>query len=351
MVTKADNERLLTDLLKGVSRAFYLTLRVLPRGLREPVGLAYLLARAADTIADTRLVSPDQRLEHLLAFRAVVDGDASLKSLIEIRDSLTEKQDDSIERILLESLPQAFGLLEKLPEFDRQYVQSIVSKLTVGMEYDLTMFPAEDSGEIRAVKDFDELDDYTYHVAGCVGEFWTAISVAHTNVLRNWNVDHMSEMGVMFGKALQLTNVLRDVPKDIRIGRCYLPEDGLSSVGLAPRDLLDAANGATARPVLVEGIRTALAHYEYAERYLLAIPRRCLRLRLAVLWPVLIGLGTLEKLASNRNWLDPGSPSKVPRGWVYRMLAASVICVPSDTILHVWIAGLRKRVDKALLIR
>ncbi|MCI0869448.1 MAG: squalene/phytoene synthase family protein, partial [Chloroflexi bacterium] len=51
-----DGQRLLTDLLKGVSRSFYLTLRVLPGGIREPVGLAYLLARAADTIADTTLI-------------------------------------------------------------------------------------------------------------------------------------------------------------------------------------------------------------------------------------------------------------------------------------------------------
>ena len=49
-----DRERLLTVLLRGVSRTFSLTLRVLPRSLRGPVGLAYLLARTADTIADKR---------------------------------------------------------------------------------------------------------------------------------------------------------------------------------------------------------------------------------------------------------------------------------------------------------
>ena len=47
---------LLTTLLKSVSRAFYLSLRVLPADLREPIGLAYLLARAADAIADTPLI-------------------------------------------------------------------------------------------------------------------------------------------------------------------------------------------------------------------------------------------------------------------------------------------------------
>jgi len=44
------------DLLKATSRSFYLTLRVLPAAVRSQIGLAYLLARTTDTIADTELV-------------------------------------------------------------------------------------------------------------------------------------------------------------------------------------------------------------------------------------------------------------------------------------------------------
>ena len=40
-------------------------------------------------------------------------------------------------------------------------------------------FPAEDSGALAALKTPAELDRYIYFVAGCVGEFWTAITVAH----------------------------------------------------------------------------------------------------------------------------------------------------------------------------
>ena len=80
-VTAADRRRLLAGLLREVSRTFYLTLRVLPSSLREPVGLAYLLARAADTVADTRLISPGDRLGHLLGFRDQVKGPARLEDL------------------------------------------------------------------------------------------------------------------------------------------------------------------------------------------------------------------------------------------------------------------------------
>jgi farnesyl-diphosphate farnesyltransferase len=172
--------------------------------------------------------------------------------------------------------------------------------------------------------------------------------MAHVPALKTWDEERMARTGVAFGKALQLTNVLRDVPKDLRIGRCYLPQAELSALGLTPEDLLDPSSGVKARPVLTAWIETALGHYSAAEEYLLAIPRRCVRLRLAVLWPVLIGLATLARLARNRRWLDPAHPSRVNRGWVYRTMALSWPGIRSDRLLRAWIAHLRKRVEVAL---
>jgi farnesyl-diphosphate farnesyltransferase len=347
-VTAADRRRLLAEVLRGVSRSFYLTLRVLPSDLREPVGLAYLLARAADTVADTRLISPGDRLGHLLAFRDQVKGPARLEALRQLEMALTDKQSRPAERELLTRLPAAFSMLEASPEPDRALVRSVVVALTRGMETDLTTFPAEDSGRIAAFDDDAALDRYTYDVAGCVGEFWTAITMAHVPSLKAWDGERMARTGVAFGKALQLTNVLRDVPKDLRIGRCYLPRAGLSGVGLSPEELLDPSNGVRARPVLEAWIETALGHYAAAEEYLLAIPRRCVRLRLAVLWPILIGLATLARLARNQRWLDPAHPSRVSRGWVYQTMALSWPGARSNRLLRAWIGHLRQRVEVAL---
>lgn len=347
-VTPAGRERLLRDLLRGVSRSFYLTLRVLPKGLREPVGLAYLLARAADTVADTRLLPPGERLKRLLAFRAQIEGPADAGALRDIERALTDKQSLPEERALLASLPEALSLLEATPEADRARVRSVVATLTRGMEIDLTAFPPEDSGRVAALKDAADLDRYIYYVAGCVGEFWTAITAAHAAPLRRWDTARMSRIGVRFGKALQLTNVLRDAARDLRIGRCYLPESELAPLGVSPQDLLEPSAGHVARPVLERWIRTALDHYRAAEGYLLSIPRRCPRLRLAALWPVLIGLATLAELARNEAWLDPARPSKVSRKWVRRMTALSLLAAPSDQLVRGWIARLRKRVEEGL---
>ena len=339
---------LMTDVLRGVSRSFYLTLRVLPRSLQEPVGLAYLLARAGDTIADTRLLPPHERLQRLLTFRRQVEGPTSPDAIRDLGLGLADMQSVSYERTLLASLPEVFDMLEASPESDRTSVRSVVVTLTRGMEIDLTTFPSEDSGTVTAFKHQSELDHYVYYVAGCVGEFWTAITMAHITPLKRWDAERMSRIGVGFGKALQLTNVLRDLPKDLRIGRCYLPETELDQLGLNPETLLNPSVGGKARPALVGNIETALTHYRAAEEYLRAIPRRCLRLRLAVVWPILIGLGTLAQLARNEDWLDPAKPSKVSRRWVYRMMVLSLPCASSDALLSGWIARLVRRVESAL---
>ncbi len=141
--------------------------------------------------------------------------------------------------------------------------------------------------------------------------------------------------------------MLRDVPADLRLGRCYLPNSELARAGLSPTDLLDPAVGPRARPALVAGVNRALEHYDYAEQYLLAIPRRNVRLRLAVTWPILIGLGTLAAVVRNEAWLDAHQPSRVSRRWVYRMMALSLLCGGSNDLMRRWIAILRRHVIEA----
>ncbi|WP_250529862.1 phytoene/squalene synthase family protein [Caballeronia sp. ATUFL_F1_KS4A] len=329
---------LLGPLLKSVSRSFYLTLRILPAGMRDPIGLAYLLARAADTIADTSLISPQRRLELLLSLRAQINGAPDDGALERIAGEVAGQQAQPDERALLESLDAALAILPQLNADDRAAVRDIVTTLSTGMEFDLRTFPDETSGEIVALREFGELDRYTYLVAGCVGEFWTKMTYAHMPGTLKAAPDTMLALGVRFGKALQMTNVLRDCAKDLRIGRCYLPESMLARHGLTPQDVLRPETSARARPVLFELLRTSLALFEDAVDYTLAIPASAIRLRLACLWPIMIGLDTLVLLARNEAWLDPQKVSKVRRNDVYRIMAASLPMVVSNGMLRAWTA-------------
>ncbi|WEY41741.1 phytoene/squalene synthase family protein [Paraburkholderia sp. SUR17] len=347
----ASREFLLGPLLKGVSRSFYLTLRVLPAGMRDPVGLAYLLARAADTIADTSLIPPEQRLALLLALRAHVNGtsDGAQESEAAFTQRLATEvgaqQTQSDEKTLLESVAPALAVLRQLDETDRAAVRDIVTTLTQGMEFDLRTFPDERSGQIAALGEPNALDHYTYLVAGCVGEFWTRMTYAHLPGVLKGERTATLQRGVRFGKALQMTNVLRDCGKDLRIGRCYLPASMLARHGLTPHDLLLPDASRRARPLMLELVRATLDLYRDAVEYTLAIPAFQLRLRLACLWPILIGLETLLLLVSNDAWLDPAKVSKIPRSQVYGIVTRSTLVAPSNTMLRTWTGRLIRSIE------
>jgi len=155
----------------------------------------------------------------------------------------------------------------------------------------------------------------------------------------------MRQLGIRFGKALQLTNVLRDVPRDLRHGRCYLPRQELAALGLSPRDLLDPSAATGVRPLLVQLLGTALDHYEAGWQYTFAIPKAETRMRLACAWPLLIGLRTLDLLARSPNWLDPAVTLKLPRVRVYSLVAHSLATVWSTRALGRQARRLRERIS------
>jgi len=337
---------LLGPLLKGVSRSFYLTLNVLPAGMHDPVGVAYLLARAADTIADTALIPPGQRLELLLSLRARVNGAAADEDAIHrIASEVADQQTQSDEKVLLESLDAALAVLAQLRDADQAAVRAIVTTLTEGMEYDLRTFPDERSGRVTALSTPDDLDRYTYLVAGCVGEFWTTMTYAHVPGALKGDPATLMRDGMRFGKALQMVNVLRDCGKDLRIGRCYLPETMLRDAGLRAEDLLTPDASQRARALMLDLVRRTLDHFRAAIDYTFAIAAWSLRLRLACLWPILIGLETLLLLVDNEDWLDPQKASKLKRGDVYRILARSTLTAPSNRLLRAWFDQLIARIE------
>jgi farnesyl-diphosphate farnesyltransferase len=328
--------------LKKVSRSFYLTLKILPRPVRRPIGLAYFFARAADTIADTALISREDRLKYLELFReAFRSGETS--RIRGLSEKLTAQTGNAAERELLARLDEGFALLLTLDPQDQSMIRSLVLTLTEGMVMDLATFPGEDEGRLVALETRADFDRYTYFVAGCVGEFWTDIHMAHCRSLAGWNRGAMVERGIRFGKGLQMTNVLRDLPKDLRIGRCYLPRRELEALGLRPADLLEPSAILKVRPLLRDLLALTLDHYESAWAYTLAIPRREVRMRLACAWPLFIGLKTLALIGRSPNLLDPKIVTKIRRGAVYAIMARSLAGIVSNSALDRYYRALRQK--------
>jgi len=318
------SKQLLTSLLKDVSRSFYLTLRVLPGRIRPPIGLAYLLARTADTIADTELVPVEQRLQALAALRERILGRRDQP--LDFGD-LARRQGSPAERRLLQQAEASLALLAALPPADQQQVRQVLDTITSGQQLDLRRFAGASAERIISLRTDEELDDYTYRVAGCVGQFWTRICRAHLFPKAALDDAFLLANGVRFGKGLQLVNILRDLPADLSQGRCYLPAERLATRGLGPPDLLQPANEPRLRPLYDAYLAQAEAHLRAGWDYTNALPRRSVRLRLACAWPILIGVETLRLLRSGPV-LDPGRPLKVSRRQVQRLLWRSVLSYP-----------------------
>jgi farnesyl-diphosphate farnesyltransferase len=330
-------------LLRQVSRSFYLSVAVLPAAVRPPIGVAYLLARATDTIADARGLPPAERARRLALVSAELASPepgppGALTAGLDASGALPG------ERTLLARLPECLAAYRALPPADREAVRRVLATIVEGQTLDLTLFSGEDPAEPRALPTRDDLARYTYLVAGCVGEFWTDVHMAHRPRLAHWDRAAMRGLGVRFGQALQMTNILRDLPRDLRLGRCYLPCEDLARLGLGPRDLLDPRALPAVRPLLVDLTRWTLEHYEAGWRYTLAIPAAEVQMRLACTWPLLIGLGTLALLARSPGWLDPALRLHIPRRRVYGLMASSAATVWSTRALGRQARRLRERV-------
>jgi len=130
----------LLRLLRETSRSFYLTLRVLPPAVRPQIGLAYLLARATDTIADTELVPVEERLAALAALRGRIVGEhRDPLDLSRLAASQTGKGSDG-ERRLLQRVEAAVELLAQAGSADQALIREVLATITSGQELDLRRF-------------------------------------------------------------------------------------------------------------------------------------------------------------------------------------------------------------------
>jgi farnesyl-diphosphate farnesyltransferase len=300
-------------ILKSVSRSFYLTIQFLPRPLRDPVSLAYLLARATDTVADTAGISTAQRLMTLRALARVIAGELEFA---ELKDSLGEfaaQQNDPRERHLIENLRGIFEWLARIDPQDRGEIREVLATIVKGQELDLERFA--DPKRITSLRTAAELDEYTYLVAGCVGRFWTRLGFQHFPKFGNRAPNEMTELGVEYGKGLQLINVLRDRPADLGNGRDYLPSDEVAA--------------ASAEEVIQQWLERAEKGISAGIDYSASLTNW--RIRYATALPALIGARTIALLRRSKTATEK---VKVPRWEIRRILRASAFAALSPFALR-----------------
>jgi len=171
--------------------SFYAALRILPASQREAMYQIYAFCRAVDDIAD-RSGPRDPRLTELAQWRQDIDD------LYHRRDKATHLRG-------LSSVIQAYGL-------EQQDFDAIIDGMLMDTERD-----------IRA-PDWATLDLYCDRVASAVGRL--SVRVFEVPPAQAGPLAHH------LGRALQLTNILRDLDEDAAIGRVYLPREALAEAGI-----------------------------------------------------------------------------------------------------------------------
>lgn len=201
-------------LLKRVSRSFYLSVRVLPAPMRRGVCIGYLLARASDTLADAQ-----KNAALLDAYETQLMGGAPM--------AIPENPPGSDgERQLLAKLPAVCAELDTLPEAESKLIREVVTTIISGQRLDMRRFAKADADHVIMLADEAELDDYTWRVAGSVGQFWTRLGFLTLGPrFSHMYPAKLEALGIQFGQGLQLVNILRDVHEDLADGRGYLPTD------------------------------------------------------------------------------------------------------------------------------
>jgi farnesyl-diphosphate farnesyltransferase len=292
----------LFTLLKGVSRSFYISVRFLPRRIRMAIALGYLLARASDTIADTNQLPPAERIEFLKRFLGSVLSQG-LGDPLDLAACLAA-QADGPEKMLVANIDRVLGCLSKIPQAHRELLNEVLTKIILGQTLDIERF--ESKPGICGLADDSALEEYTYLVAGCVGEFWTKICLLEWPNYARLPANEILGFGKDFGKGLQLINILRDYPLDLQTGRSYLPISNLEEIALNPT---------LARPEWERWRRRASGYLEEAWKYVIAVRPR--RVRFACAVPVFIGVRTLHLLGDAP---ENRAGMKVSRNEVQRLM-------------------------------
>jgi squalene synthase HpnD len=215
--------------------SFYAAMRILPREQREAMFQIYSFCRQVDDIAD----SDGPRQQRL----------AALQQWREDIDALYQGHPPARLRDYVASVKQ-FGL-------EREDFLAIVD----GMEMDVPQ-------DIRA-PDLATLDLYCDRVASAVGR----LSVKVFGLPR--------EDGILLahhlGRALQLTNILRDIDEDAAIGRLYLPKEGLVQAGINSTDPLVVAADPAVPKVCAPLVDRALNHFAQSDEIMARNSRRAVR--------------------------------------------------------------------------
>ena len=222
--------------LDRVSRSFALCIPLLEDGLKETIGLSYLLLRALDCIEDSQIEKEKKELLYSLFSDLIKNSD---KKNNEATIALFEKREwKGIKKVEAEFMTSgAFARTLRyywdLDENYRSIIASCIEEMAFGMKKysspdNKTNFIVLESGT-RILRNQKSYDDYCYYVAGTVGLLLTKITLKFYSSKLTMS-DSMKNLALAFGRVLQKVNIIKDCREDYQRGLCFLPKVFLTKI-------------------------------------------------------------------------------------------------------------------------
>ncbi len=321
--------------VKKVSRTFALSIKILPPDLRAYTGHAYLICRFLDSLEDAPDLSVSQKREALdVAIETLGSFHNIGKNSTYFTEIASQCRIKKWEKVLLNNSTDLFGCFSVFPENIRKITKKWVTEMAEGMK---KYAFGKDKPE-RRLKTIEELDEYTYYVAGTVGNLLTDMFCMKEYKIPVDKQKIMYQNAVQFGKALQLVNIIKDSKVDIMEGRCYIPEELFRKYNSDINSFIDSRDTANIKCIFLELIRYAENYLGYALEYIRAIPVRNWRIRLGCIWPVALAYKTLLWLERNPDeFIRESNTFKINRKDVKKTLRATVLAGFSNKYFNSYI--------------
>lgn len=314
-----------SEMLRGVSRTFALTIPQLPAELCRVVSNAYLLCRIVDTIEDEPNLSGAQKNLFCQQFVKTLNLGRNAEPFSRQLGASLSSQTPPAEHDLIRNVPRVIRITRSFPEPQREALQQCVRTMAKGMaQFQLR-------NEKHGLRTSKDLDQYCYYVAGVVGEMLTRLFCLYSPEVAKQH-DPLMALAVSFGQGLQMTNILKDVWEDYQHGACWLPQKIFAEEDFNLSDLTKARN----RRGFERGVQrlVGIAHYHLrnALAYSLLIPKREPGIRNFCLWAIGLAVLTLRKINNHLDYTN-GSQVKISRLSVKGTLLATELTRQNETLL------------------
>jgi phytoene synthase len=213
------------ELARKEAKNFHLAFRLLPRDRRQSMHALYAFMRHTDDLADGSASTAEKQMA-LRSWQYELDAALAAEPV---------------------SWPGLLALVDTVWRWN--IPQALLYEVIEGVSMDL---------QPRTFECFDQLADYCYHVASAVG-----LCCIHIWGYRS-EEGRAERLAKACGIALQLTNILRDVREDARIGRVYIPREDMDRFGVQRHDLESGRPTRGLHDLLALEAQRARSYYEQA---------------------------------------------------------------------------------------